>query len=219
MKRILLLVSLFVAHLNCHDPAPPLLSKEDIQLLTWLENAGNIIQELKAGTLTQQRVRQDMINAAGRNDVVYLFAALNNKPAIIAAVRAVLGKQVSPQLLENAKAGLLILKYGLTDALKNEAAIIAALQANLATLQATLATMGKEVPPKTQEEYKRVLHFLKNGLASGDLRIIAKVEALIEKGAAATPQELENAHTKLQFLEDELAERDKGEMRKPIKTN
>ena len=82
----------------------------------WVDTLGDIVQEFNAGTLTQQRVDRDVVHASWTDAEVQLGRALQEKAAIIRAVRAIIAKgaAATPQELENAKAGLMYLENGLS---------------------------------------------------------------------------------------------------------
>ena len=112
----LLLISLLAVPLNSN--AMFTTTKEDkIKSLEnkWERTLERSIQAFKSGTLTQEYVLQDVINASWRDDNAFYRLALQKKAAIIAAVQAIIAKgaAATPQELENAKAGLMFLKSGL----------------------------------------------------------------------------------------------------------
>lgn len=118
MKHLVLLISLLAVPLSSIamvETMSPIAIRRTQGVTRWEHTLDTILQAFKTGTLTQQKVNQDVLNAPRKDEEVYLQKALDNEAAITSTARAIIrkGAAATDKERENVKAGLLFLKNGL----------------------------------------------------------------------------------------------------------
>jgi hypothetical protein len=122
MKYLLLITLLAPLSAGAMFRTATLPTSKQEKLDHWVDTLEAIVREFNRGTLTKDRLVQDIVKATWSDDSEFAGYALEKKDAILAAVNRVFENRAtaSPQQLKNATAGLLFLLLGLSGADKLE---------------------------------------------------------------------------------------------------